>query len=132
MKKRLLSIIVLSFLTTSCIYPIASSASEITNSLTPIIIISDPNEITNYTTGDVIVSGYKINIYSDYVGQGCANRYDAVMAAQILLNQAGCSIAKDGIFGNETRNAIINYQNAAGLTCDAVIGPNTWKSLLRI
>ena len=35
----------------------------------------------------------------------------------------------DGIFGNKTRQAVINYQTSRGLVPDGIVGCNTWRSL---
>ena len=35
----------------------------------------------------------------------------------------------DGVFGAQTRNAVINYQRSRGLTADGIVGCNTWLSL---
>ena len=35
----------------------------------------------------------------------------------------------DGIFGVQTRNAVINYQRSRGLAADGIIGCNTWRSI---
>lgn len=35
----------------------------------------------------------------------------------------------DGVFGNNTRNAVIRYQRANGLAVDGIVGCNTWKSI---
>lgn len=40
-------------------------------------------------------------------------------------------IRQDGIFGPATQNAVIAYQNFAGLTPDGIVGPATWNSLYR-
>ena len=35
----------------------------------------------------------------------------------------------DGIFGQETKNAVITFQNQNGLTPDGIVGPRTWLVL---
>ena len=36
----------------------------------------------------------------------------------------------DGIFGNLTQNAVINFQTEFGLSPDGIVGPKTWKALM--
>jgi Putative peptidoglycan-binding domain-containing protein len=36
----------------------------------------------------------------------------------------------DGDFGNGTRNAVIAFQRAKGLSADGIVGKNTWRKLL--
>lgn len=36
----------------------------------------------------------------------------------------------DGIFGNNTHNAVVAFQRKNGLTPDGVVGPKTWEKLL--
>ena len=36
----------------------------------------------------------------------------------------------DGIFGNQTKNAVINFQKAFGLNPDGIVGPLTWRALM--
>jgi len=48
-----------------------------------------------------------------------------VKLAQEMLGMAG----PDGRFGNNTRNAVMNYQRSKALGVDGVIGPQTWASL---
>ena len=35
----------------------------------------------------------------------------------------------DGVFGTQTRNAVVNYQKSRGLIADGIVGCNTWLSL---
>lgn len=53
-----------------------------------------------------------------------------VTALQHLLNEYNQQVGIDGIFGNQTRTAVINFQNIAGLTADGVVGKKTWKVLV--
>lgn len=39
------------------------------------------------------------------------------------------ALAEDGIFGPATENAVITFQNIAGLTPDGAVGPLTWAQL---
>ena len=50
----------------------------------------------------------------------------------VKLLQEKLGISADGIFGNETYNAIVNYQKSKGLTPDGIIGQLTWRKLLGV
>ena len=50
---------------------------------------------------------------------------DAVRAAQYKLG-----VTVDGVFGSDTRGAVINFQKNKGLNADGVVGPNTWAALV--
>ena len=53
-----------------------------------------------------------------------------VLIAQDDLNTLGFSTGGlDGIFGNNTYNAVRSYQFSRGLVVDGIIGCNTWRSL---
>ncbi len=60
--------------------------------------------------------------------QGSLSVY--VLIAQDDLNTLGYTTGGlDGIFGNQTRTAVRNYQASRGLVVDGIIGCNTWRSL---
>lgn len=62
------------------------------------------------------------------IKQGSRGVYVAVL--QDALNTLGYSAgAIDGVFGKNTRNAVIRYQRARGLTQDGIVGCNTWRAL---
>ena len=60
-------------------------------------------------------------------------RHEAVKLVQKHLIELGYSLPKygaDGIYGNETVNAVKQFQKAKNLVVDGIIGKNTWKKLL--
>ena len=54
----------------------------------------------------------------------------SVSKLQQLLKNAGCDPGPvDGQFGAGTAGAVMSYQSSRGLTCDGVVGPQTWHAL---
>lgn len=53
-----------------------------------------------------------------------------VWAIQYLLRIHGQTLTPDGIFGPQTRVAVINFQSAVGLTQDGIVGAKTWAALI--
>ena len=50
---------------------------------------------------------------------------------QNKLNSLGYNCGNaDGIFGNNTKSAVMKLQQARGLVVDGIVGNNTWKALL--
>jgi len=47
------------------------------------------------------------------------------------LIQERLGVNADGIFGNNTLNAIKNFQRKNGVAADGIVGNNTWKQLLK-
>ncbi|MBQ7064657.1 MAG: peptidoglycan-binding protein [Firmicutes bacterium] len=55
---------------------------------------------------------------------------DAVKTLQTWLNTVGYSVGPvDGDFGNQTYNAVRQFQTAKNLTADGVVGQQTWRAL---
>ncbi len=55
------------------------------------------------------------------------SRGDAVIWCQVGLNNlAGAGLAKDGVYGPATANAVMALQRWTGLTVDGIVGPRTW------
>lgn len=57
---------------------------------------------------------------------------DAVKTLQNQLIQLGFKIAADGIFGNETKAAVMLFQTQHQLTADGIVGPATEAVLLNL
>lgn len=55
----------------------------------------------------------------------------AVTWLQQLLNTKGINIAVDGIFGNVTRAAVVQFQKQSGIATDGIVGAQTWQALRR-
>lgn len=58
------------------------------------------------------------------------SRGEKVRKLQVQLNNWGFPVNKvDGVFGKETRAAVIRFQNYKGLKPDGIVGPKTSKAL---
>jgi peptidoglycan hydrolase-like protein with peptidoglycan-binding domain len=61
------------------------------------------------------------------------SRGTAVTALQKNLTELGYNTkGTDGIFGNNTKTAVIEFQKAYGLTADGCCGLATWKKILGV
>ena len=55
----------------------------------------------------------------------------SVQLLQLALNRAGYgTLALDGIFGTQTRNAVLHFQSDNGLVADGLVGPATHRTLV--
>ncbi len=55
-----------------------------------------------------------------------------VLVLQDALNTLGYNAGNiDGIFGENTKNAVIRFQKDKNLTADGIVGCNTWRELTR-
>ena len=62
------------------------------------------------------------------VKYGCAN--NDVLYLQQSLNKLGYNCGNaDGIFGNNTKKAVLAFQQDHGLEYDGIVGNNTWSEL---
>lgn len=73
----------------------------------------------------ILTTSGTIVIPADTYVPGASSYY--VRLLQATLNAIGynCGTA-DGVYGTNTRNAIIRFQNAHGLTADGIAGKETW------
>lgn len=72
-----------------------------------------------------------VNVTLRQLSKGCTG--NDVKAAQRLLVGAGFGVGSagiDGDFGNDTKAAVMRFQNSRGLYADGIIGAKTWPCLL--
>lgn len=62
-----------------------------------------------------------------YLSKG--SQGEQVKKMQTALNRAECTCSVDGVFGDETEQALIGFQIGHMLHVDGVCGPETWKAL---
>jgi hypothetical protein len=76
---------------------------------------------------------------SDYIGQpdpdpcchsGCYGGADQANVAtwQAQMAARGWSLSADGCYGPESQGVCEQFQTEKGLTCDGLVGPNTWSA----
>jgi peptidoglycan hydrolase-like protein with peptidoglycan-binding domain len=53
-----------------------------------------------------------------------------VRSLQYLLVAHGAKLSVDGVFGQQTRQAVVAFQRARHLTANGVVGAATWRALL--
>lgn len=65
-----------------------------------------------------------------YKQVGYGSRGSEVTELQKLLNSKGSyNLAADGIFGDKTKAAVMDYQKKNNLDVDGIVGTNTWGAL---
>ena len=72
---------------------------------------------------------YFIDVYKRQLA-GCPTCRKGARGNITRLIQEKLGVAVDGIFGQKTKNAVIAFQRAHGLTADGIVGKNTWRALL--
>lgn len=92
----------------------------------------DMNEIINPS----IINGGKavyFDISMPYLAKsGYINAGEEVKTVQLLLNAMNYGkLTVDGIFGEETDAAVKRFQKSRGLDEDGIVGPDTWRYLLK-
>jgi N-acetylmuramoyl-L-alanine amidase len=84
------------------------------------------------TWGSLVEAGYRAGDRLLYHASPPL-RGDDIAALQRRLGALGFDAGRvDGIFGERTQRALIDFQRNAGLTTDAVCGPAAWASLDRL
>lgn len=96
---------------------------------------------SNLKRGDILVKegSHTVMVLDDYVMTNTitdkkpvlkeGSKGDWVIVAQGRLSTAGFPVEIDGVFGPKTKEAVIQFQKANGLTTDGIIGPKTWSKL---
>lgn len=102
-------------------------------------LMLDPNYVL--TVAESSCKGVCNYLDVPYVARDSLNSYptlrigdkgNKVRLLQFLLNDYGYNLSRDGVFGQNTQTAILNFQQNNGLDKDGVVGANTWNSLLNL
>lgn len=78
-------------------------------------------------TGKGLALG-KVNISFKTLRKGDKN--NDVGCLQFMLKQRGYRIDIDSIFGQETRNAVLHFQDTRNIKIDGIVGAETWRTLI--
>lgn len=93
-----------------------------------VISVGGSVAVVGATTADAAPAGCSTGWSKTVIKKG--SRGDVVKSAQCLLNWHGAKLAVDGVFGDKTRTAVINFQKSKpGLAVDGVVGQQTWAAL---
>jgi N-acetylmuramoyl-L-alanine amidase len=84
------------------------------------------------TWGRLVEAGYRLGDRTLYV-RSPLFRGDDVLELQRRLNQLGFDAGReDGIFGDASGRAVLNFQRNIGMKADGIVGPDTVEALERI
>jgi N-acetylmuramoyl-L-alanine amidase len=84
------------------------------------------------TWGRLVEAGYRLGDRTLYV-RAPLFRGDDVLELQRRLNQLGFDAGReDGIFGEASGRAVLNFQRNIGMKADGIVGPDTVEALERI
>lgn len=59
------------------------------------------------------------------------DKLNDVGVLQFLLKQLGYTISIDSIFGSETKNCVMHFQDTRNIKIDGIVGVQTWSELLK-
>lgn len=98
--------------------PTPSQQNTTPNSPSQGVAPTTSNPLSNYSTQQ-----------APYLSYG--SRGQTVRDIQTFLSQQGFYNGSiDGVYGPQTRNAVISFQQSRNLIADGVIGPRTWNTML--
>ena len=81
--------------------------------------------LTKYDNKEISLNPYKLTATLIRFG----SRGESVKWVQYQLNKAGYSLAIDGILGQKTKEAVMDFQLKRGLLVDGIVGKNTLVEL---
>lgn len=81
--------------------------------------------LTKYDNKEISLNPYKLTATVIRFG----SRGESVKWVQYQLNKAGYSLAIDGILGQKTKEAVMDFQLKRGLLVDGIVGKNTLVEL---
>lgn len=132
----------LSVLCDSIVFPIQGLESDEKISKSPVDMFTALIEAHNAQMGDdsgkqftVHTYGFEEESVDEVVAAATHSQLsvgstgEEVTLLQTYLNRLGFTCGVDGIFGTETKNAVVAYQQSKGLDTDGIVGTLTWQAL---
>ena len=77
--------------------------------------------LTKYDGKDISLNPYKLTATVMRLG----NKGESVKWIQYQLNKAGYNLSEDGIYGQKTKNAVMDFQKKNSILVDGITGKNT-------
>lgn len=105
---------------------IINGSQEIQNDSDWIEILKNEITVQGYRNlSDIEVKPEEIICYAPKVAFGARGNMTKLIQQKLKINT-------DGIFGNETRNAVVEFQKHNNLTIDGIVGEDTWARLYNV
>jgi len=76
--------------------------------------------LTKYDGKDISLNPYRLTATVMRLG----NKGESVKWVQYQLNKAGYNLLEDGIYGQKTKNAVMDFQKKNGILVDGITGKN--------
>lgn len=115
-----------------CKSPVSGSQPSATNNSSNVNLhLRDLQSAYNHDYGcSILVDGIRGQQVEDMLNRLCLSVGSKGQCVGWLQCRIGSNI--DDIFGNNTKNAVMNFQRNNGLTVDGIAGKNTFNKLLEI
>lgn len=124
---------------TTIVYRVRKSWTDIKSQIGAYSLLDNAKDAVNKNAGYSIFDSNGVCVYPVIISQPTpvatsnllqkGNKGDTVKVLQTKLNTFGYGLSADGDFGQNTYNAVVDFQSKHGLTADGVVGDKTMAEL---